>query len=270
MLGRIKHYASVGAILLRQSIQAWMEYPVSLMGWLLANPIQFLVGFATIRFVVEQFETLQGWGYEQLAFLYGLSVLSHGLSIVLFIQTWYLGYLVINGEFDRFLLRPLNVLFQYLFMDFNLIGFTDLIPGIIIFVYGCIRVQFEWNLKNIVLMAAVLTGGTLLRGAIWLILGAVSFWSKNRGGFVTFTLQLYDRTTMYPLTMYPRFIQAIFTFILPLGWITFYPAGAFLNKDTLYLPVSAHMVTLLVGTASFMLACFVFTRGLKRYESSGT
>ena len=100
----IRYYASVAAILTRQSIQSRLEYPFMLAGHVLANCIQWVVGFATIKFVVDQFGSIGGWGYESLAFLYGMSVLSHGLAVVFFIQTWGLGYWVIAGEFDQFLL----------------------------------------------------------------------------------------------------------------------------------------------------------------------
>ncbi len=267
----MKYYSAVGTLFLKQSMQSGLEYPANLAGWLLSNLLQFLIGFATIRFVVEQFGTLRGWGFDELAFLYGLSVLSHGFAVIFFTQTWYLGYLVVNGELDRFLLRPLNVLFQFLFMDLNVIGVTDLLSGVIIFVYGCSKVNFSWTLPNIVSMLAAAIGGTLLRGAIWLVCASVSFWSKSRCDFLMYSLQLYDKTTMYPLTIYPRVLQIIFTLIIPLGWITFYPASAFLNKEIpFYIPIGVPAATFAIGLGSYLLACLMFCRGMRRYESAGT
>ena len=42
-------------------------------------------------------------------------------------------YCVVEGEYDMFLLRPMGVLFQFLFEDFSLIGITDMIPGLMVF-----------------------------------------------------------------------------------------------------------------------------------------
>ena len=66
----IKHYLSVAWLSFRLSFQACMEYPAAFIGWLISNPIQFLVGFATIKFVVEEFQTLADWNFKELAFLY--------------------------------------------------------------------------------------------------------------------------------------------------------------------------------------------------------
>ena len=271
MIKRIKHYWDVGIQFLKMSIQSGLEYPVSLLGWCLSNPIQFIVGFATIRFVVEQFHTINGWSYEQLAFLYGLAVISHGISTTLFVQTWYLGRIIIQGDLDRFLLRPMNVLFQFLFMNFNVIGISDIIPGLCVFIYGCVKVHFVWTFGNTIALLVTIIGAALIRGAIFMVCGSVSFWTKSVNDFAGFTLELFDKTTMYPISMYPRLLQNFFTFILPLGWISYYPASAFLGKSSIFtLPISLPVISFFIGVMCFVCSCMIFTRGTKRYESAGS
>jgi len=265
-----RHYASVAAMFTRLSIQSELEYPFMLIGHVLANCIQWLVGFATIKFVVDQFGSIGGWGYESLAFLYGMSVLEHGLAVVLFIQTWYMGYSVIDGEFDRFLLRPMNLIFQFLFSDFNLIGFTDMIPGLMVFVYGCVKVQLTLNLTNILLVLCTLTGGTLIRGAVWLFCGSMSFWTKSTANFTDMVGELFERVSMYPITIYPRWAQVLFTFLLPLAWMTFYPVKDILALETNLIPVPMAVITLAVGLLMFVVSCAVFRAGLGKYESAGS
>ena len=266
----IRYYASVAAILTRQSIQSRLEYPFMLAGHVLANCIQWVVGFATIKLVVDQFGSIGGWGYESLAFLYGMSVLSHGLAVVFFIQTWGLGYWVIAGEFDQFLLRPMNLIFQFLFDDFNLIGFTDMIPGLMVFVYGCTKVQLVPSLINILLILCTLAGGTLIRGAVWLFCGSMSFWTRSTANFTDMVGELFERVSMYPLTIYPEWAQALFTFFLPLAWITFFPVKDMLALEPSPIPVPLAVITLAVGLLMFAGSCAVFRAGMGKYESAGS
>ena len=267
----MRHYLCVGAMFIKMSIQCAIEYPMRLVGWLLANPIQFIIGFATIRFVVQNFGTLGGWDYKQIAFLYGLAVISHGFSIVLCIQFWYMGWYVVGGEFDLYLTRPMSVLFQYCFDIFNVIGVTDLIPGFIIFFYGCAQVEFKWTLYNLVAVIAVTIGALLIRGAVYLITGCTAFWTRSTNQLSDFFTGLFDRMTHYPMTIYPRVIQIIFTFILPFGFISFYPASAFIGGESGFsFPPSAIWLTLGIGILMFALACFVFSRGLRQYDSAGS
>lgn len=64
----IKYYSSVAVAFLKMSIQSGLEYPVNLLGWILVNPIQFIIGFASIKFVVQQFGSLGGWGVKNWLF----------------------------------------------------------------------------------------------------------------------------------------------------------------------------------------------------------
>lgn len=268
---KLRHYLSVAGLYTRLSIQSCFEYPLAFIGWLISNPIQFLVGFATIKFVVEEFDALAGWDFKQLAFLYGMSVLSHGLSVLFFTKTWYMGWTIIHGEMDRLRLRPMSTLFQFLFGEINVFGLTDLIPGIILFTYGCIAVNFQWTLYNVLTMICAIIGGTLIRGAIYLIFGSTTFWTKSPMHISGFFQELFNRTNMYPLSMYPEVIQFIFTFILPFSWICFYPASEFMGMDSMItLPCGMAFITLGIGIVLFVISCKIFKAGFKQYESAGS
>lgn len=268
---KIKHYLSVGWLYTRLSIQSCFEYPMAFIGWLISNPIQFLVGFATIRFVVMEFDTLADWDFNELAFLYGMSVLSHGLSVIFFTKTWYMGWSIIHGDMDMLRLRPMSTLFQFLFGEINLFGITDLIPGLILFIYGCISVSFQWTLYNTLTMICAIVGGTFIRGAIYLIFGSATFWTKSPMHISGFFQELFNRTNMYPLSMYPQSVQFIFTFLLPFSWICFYPASEFMDKQSMItIPCGMAFITLCLGIILFYISCKVFKAGFRQYESAGS
>ncbi len=264
------HYLDVTRAYIKMAFLSIIEYPSAIIGWLLSNPIQFIVGFATIRFVVEEFGSINGWNYGQLAFLYGLSVISHALSMIFFIQGWFLGFYVIEGEFDRFLTRPLSVVYQFLFTQVNIFGLTDLIPGIIVFIYGCIKVSFSFSIKNIALILIMLIGATLIRGGIYIILGSSSFWTRSANDFGQYTQEIFDKTTMYPISMYPESLQFILTYIIPIGWVSFYPISDMLGISRVGgISGLASVITLAVGIVVMIIAAFIFRIGLKKYESAG-
>ena len=247
-----------------------MEYPSNILGWLISNPIQFILGFATIKFVVEQFGEINGWSYGQLAFLYGISVISHALSMIFFVQGWFMGFFVLEGDFDRFLTRPLSVLYQFFFTNINVFGFTDLIPGILVFMYGCVQTEFSFTGANVVGIIIMLIGATLIRGGIYILLGSTSFWTKSANDFGQFTQEIFDRTTMYPLSMYPQTMQLVFTFLIPTGWISFYPVSELLGIETAFSSGGMGVwITLGAGIFAMFTAGLVFKAGLRRYESAG-
>lgn len=269
-LRTLRHYLSVTGACIRMAFLQVVEYPSSIAGWLISNPLQFVVGFATIQFVVQEFGQINGWGYGQLAFLYGLSVMSHAISMIFFIQGWFMGYCVLEGEFDRYLTRPMSVLYQFFFTQINVIGVTDLIPGILVFAYGCYHVGFEFRLTNILCLLALLAGATLIRGGIYIVLGTTSFFTRSKNDFGQYTQEIFDKTTMYPISMYPEILQFILTYIIPIGWVSFYPVSGMLGIEN---PVAgfpwAVLLTLGIGIFVMIVAGLFFQCGLRKYESAG-
>lgn len=270
MFREIRYYGRVTWAYLKLNILTVLEYPANILGWLLSNPIQFVVGFATISFAVREFGEIAGWSYGELAFLYGLAVISHALSMIVFVQGWFMGEFVIEGEFDRYLLRPMSVLYQFFFTNFNLIGITDLIPGVCVFAYGCIQVGFQWTCTKALAIAGILLGATLIRGGIYLMIGSTSLWTKSTMNFGGYIQELFDKTTMYPLSMYPENLQFLLTYLIPIGWISFYPAADLLGISNKFSGCGRiALQTMVFGVVVMTAATVVFKLGMKKYESAG-
>ena len=271
LISTVRHYYSVAACFARLAIQRQLEYPIFLVSWLLMIPIQYFSGAWLLKIIIERFGTLNGWEFPQLAFIYGLGLLSHGLMVVFFINTWSIDYMVIEGGFDRLLLRPMSVFFQMIASYVNFIGLIDLMPGLIILIYGSHLVHMDWSVFNILKLILIVSGGVFIRAALFICLGSISFWTKRSASLVGFTLTLLERTTMYPLNIYPIALQMILTFLIPIGFISFYPASEFLGKASgFHIPLSMALWTPVVGFICFMFSQFIFNIGMKKYESTGS
>lgn len=267
---RFLYYLDITLVNIKMALLCILEYPAMMMGWILSNPIQFIVGFVTIKFVVSQFGNINGWDYGQLAFLYGLAVISHAFSMIFFVQGWFMGWFVIEGDFDRYLTRPLSVPYQFFFTNINVWGLTDLVPGIIVFAYGCIKIHFHFTVMNVLLILMMLAGATLIRGGVYILLGTTSFYTRSTTDFGPFCQEIFDKTTMYPLSMYPESLQFLLTYIIPIGWVSFYPAAGLLNmEDKILRAGPSAFMTLIVGVLTVIISMGVFRMGLKRYESAG-
>ena len=60
-------------------------------------------------------------------------------------------------------------------------------------------------------------------------------------------------------------IKRVFTFVLPFGFVGYYPAAFFSGKGSANIPVSMFIITILVASVAF----FVWKRGVKVYGSTG-
>jgi ABC-2 type transport system permease protein len=271
MATTMRHYFSVAVCFARLAVQRQLEYPLFLVSWLLMIPIAYFSGLWVLKIITDRFQSLNGWDFSHLAFIYSLGQFSHGLLVVFFITTWYIDSMVIEGTFDRLLLRPMNVFFQLIVSYVNFIGIVDLLPGTILFIYASHLVSFDWSVVNILKLILIVIGGTLIRAALFICLSSVSFWTKRSTSLIGFTLNLLERTTVYPLNIYPLALQMIFTFLIPIGFISFYPASEFLGQSSgFHIPFSMALWTPLVGIVFFMISQLIFNLGMKKYESAGS
>ena len=78
----------------------------------------FGIGFVVILF--QKATQLDGWRFEEVLFLYGFTLIPYGIFNVISLNLYDFGNnYIIEGKFDRVLLRPVSSLFQVLFEDFS-------------------------------------------------------------------------------------------------------------------------------------------------------
>ena len=267
----IKHHLTVGSFFLKLSIQLQLEYPAFLIGWFFANGLQFLAGLMILKFLMDKFQFINGWSFGQIAFMYGIGAISHALAIIFFIQTWSIEYRVTEGRFDTMLLRPLSIYFQFATEYINLIGLTDLLPGMIIFIYGINAVGFQFTFGNFFAVLFIILGATFIRGAIYTFTGSIAFWTKRSYHLIPINNMIFEKTIMYPTTIFGNAVQWVLTFLFPLAFVAFYPASYLLNMDMgLNIPGPIPVWTFFIGIIMLFLSVLLFHLGLKKYDSAGS
>jgi ABC-2 type transport system permease protein len=75
---------------------------------------------------------------------------------------------------------------------------------------------------------------------------------------------------LFPISIYDTGVRVFLTFVLPLAFVSFYPAGFLLDRpeyaDTMYLV----WLSPLVGMGVFALSLFVWARGIAAYSGTGS
>lgn len=255
------------------SISNW-SYRSYLIPWLIGIPLEVLSGFYVLKVIMDSAGDIAGWNFPQVAFLYAIGLLCHGVDDLLFIQGRGIDRGIIRGEFDRMLLRPLGVFFQFATGAFNWCGFFTIIPGIAVLGYACSLLELRVTLALCLFVLVVTAAGSVIRGSILYLIGSIAFWTKKSSSLVVLDLTLKQRVSIYPLTIFPKWLQVLFTFVLPLGFINFYPVSGLLKAPIglhLPLPLDLMIWSPIVAAILFWLARGLFGYALRRkYESAGS
>ena len=128
----------------------------------------------------------------------------------------------------------------------------------------------RYDRSKILRLIAVLIGASLIQASIAIILACTAFWSRQAGQLVGFVIQGLRDFIRFPISIYPWIVQFLFTFLIPYGFVNFYPAYRFFGKtDAIAFSVNLPFASLAIGIVMAMCSYLIWIRGLRRYESAG-
>ena len=261
-----KRYLKLYSMFLKQYLKTLMQSRTDFfIGFLAFFLIQF-GGIAFIALVFRQIPDLMGWQFHQLLFIYGFANIPRGLDHMFTDYLWILaGNVVVNGEFDRYLLRPIHPLFQIIAQRFQPDGIGEVVIGIILVVYASIKGGITYTPFKIIMFLVMVIASTVIYSSIKLILASLAFWIK-RSQSILFMFYSMSDFAKYPLEIYHKFIRTFITYIVPFALTAYIPASYFLGVsglgETLFKIIG-------IATISAILGVVMFMRGMKQYESVG-
>jgi len=253
------------------AIRAKMEYKASFLFLLFALIFYYLGQLGVILVVLAKFKNINGWTLGEMAMLYGLLVFSQGLATLFFASLNYFESLIINGDFDRFLVRPLNPLGQILVNNFEISSIAHFIIGSTALYYGSVRAGVEWTLVKASFLPFVIAGAVLIHGGVRLAVSAVAFWTIRNRSLVHTIVYSSKEFILYPVSIYNFWMQVFLTIVFPLAFINFYPSHYFLARDSaslLFHPAIQYL-TPAVGLLVFGVAYVFWRFGVNHYQSVG-
>lgn len=255
-------YRVFAAQFLKSLVQSKVDFIIGLMGFFLSQ----IFGIVFLSLVFKQIPSLNGWTFNQLVFIYGFAQIPRGLDHFLTDNIWMLAMrYVIRGEFDRYLLRPINPFFQLICDKFQPDALGELIVGFALVVFSVVNHTVKVTPLNIVLFVVSALAGALIYTAIKLFFASLAFWVKDSIAILQLAYETAD-FAKYPISIYSKPIRVILTYIIPFAFVAFFPASFFLTGKNVLTTIGAEV---LIAGVVWIIAYSVFRKGLTVYESAG-
>jgi ABC-2 type transport system permease protein len=250
-----------------QFLKMRMAYRVDFFIDLTANLFALGVQLSILTVLFSKIDALHGWTFEQVLFIYGFALLPLGLFNIVSINLYrFSEKYIVEGNFDRVLLRPISPLAQVLFESFNVSGLNEILLGSGIMIYAGNKLGLSFGVFDLVALLWLALTASLIYIGVFLGLTSVSFWHEDRMGLAPPVYNVI-RFSRYPITIFSPVVRFFLTFVLPFAWVAFYPATYFIGSGEFH---RVAFFTPLVGFAVFALAYFVWSRGLRQYASTGS
>jgi ABC-2 type transport system permease protein len=213
---------------------------------------------------------LGGFPSAGVLLIIGMRLVAHGLYVLCFYNLAWIPSIVDEGRMDGYFLRPLPVFLQLLLSQFSVNAIGDLFVGLSTLGVALVLVHVHWTLLLGLYVLVAVIAGALVEGAVQLVLSCLLLRSPASRVLDIWVDELMSTFGNYPLSILPRGVQGLFTFVLPLAFVAYFPVEVILGIGSKHgaMSVLAHWSPA-VGFVLFFLARRLWSYSLRHYHSAG-
>lgn len=246
-----------------------MEYRAAYLLQIVAQIWGYSAQYLAIWLLLHRFQTIHGWSWPQIAFLYSLDLFTYALGAAFtFSPMTELEQMVEQGTFDGILVLPSNPYIYLTARMYNVGYLAHVILSGAVLIWAVTQLSLHWTALTMLYLILIILSGVMLQAAALTLLGACAFIFIQ----TKFLFNLYysfKTFIAYPMSAYGTFVQILLTAIIPLAFINFYPATVLLSKSGQVFPGWLGWFAPLIGPIAFGVAYQAWMHGVNKYQSAG-
>lgn len=241
-----------------------MQYRVNFFVQLVQSVIAIGTGLVGLWLVFAHTHALGSWTLYQLLIVMGVFTLMGGLiQTVIQPNMERLMGEVQDGTLDYAFTKPVDAQLLVSVREIRFWNLVDVLTGLLVVIYGIIHLPTHPSLLSILAFLAVLVLGGLMIYSFWMLLTTCAFWVVRMDELVNLFQGVYN-AGRFPVTIYPGWMRAGLTFIIPVAFAVTVPSEALTNRLT-----GATVLGALALTAALLTLTRLFWRlGVRRYSGA--
>lgn len=266
MVVKIRRYIKIWQLAARMQGLRLLSKPAGLVGYATGKLLRmgfFLVfGLALFSNSTE----IAGFSRGELLVCYAFMNAIDIVSQMIFLRGLNsLQILVQKGGFDKLLVQPISALFWVSVCQFDWLDLIT-IPGAIYYLWYAVHIlEYTPGASQILLASVIFIVSCVIAYGIMLIITALTFYSEE-----TENLWWTYRDLVYaarnPPAIFPRGVQFVLTFIIPIFAAVSFPAYALIGRlsiDLIIWEFAAAVALLAIGGV-------LWRRGIRKYSSASS
>lgn len=263
----MRRYLWLYWLFLKNRFKILMEYRANFLIGASSTILMQMAGLLAIWVVMRQVPSLAGWSLAEIWLIYGLITLAKSLNHMFADNLWTLGQSYVrSGDFDRFLVRPIDPLFHLLADRFCHDGLGNFLVGVVLLISASVGLELVWTPAMVAYLVLVVLSGGAIFMALNLITAVSAFWVMDSVPVIRVVFEIHE-FAKYPLTIYPTAVTVLLTLFIPYGLASYYPAGYLLGKEV---PLVLAWIAPLVAAILLLIGYRVWRFGLRHYASTGS
>jgi len=247
-------------------LKGQMQYKLSFFMTALGQFLVSFTAFLGLYFMFSIFNSVDGFTYGQVLICFASVLMAFALGEIFGRGFDMFPRMLGNGEFDRALVRPRNIVFQILAWKLEFTRLGRLAQTEIVLCWAVPNCGVAWTGDKIVTLCLMIICGSIVFLGLFIVYAAFSFFTVEGLEFMNIVTDGGREFGRYPFSIYGQGVLRFLTFVIPLALIQYYPLLYLLDmkQDIFY------MLTPLIGLL-FLIPSYIFFRfGLSRYKSTGS
>lgn len=244
-------YIRLFATYMRIGILGELEYRANFWISLVQSALDLCVALGGLAVVFNHTDTLGGWRQEELLALVGVYFLIGGLirtiirpSMTKFMED------VRQGTLDFALTKPADSQVLVSIQSVEIWRLVDVLIALPVLGIALLRLGARLGLVDTAVFAITLLCGGLIIYSFWLMLSTSAFWFVKVENIQVIFMSMWQ-AGRWPVSIYPAWLRAVLTFLVPVAFATTVPASAVSGRIS---------DATLVGTVALAAAMLVVSR----------
>ena len=243
-----------------------LQYKISFIFTMITQFLTVFVEIFVLKSMFSKFSLLDRYNIYELYLNFSIIWLGYSLAQLLGRGFDKFSNLIVDGSFDLLLIRPRNLYLQIIGSDIYYEKITRVLSTLILFIYSSTKVLDSFTLSNLFMLLMMVLGSFIVIMSLFIIGASVSFYTIQGIEFINIFTDGTKHVCQYPMSIYSKIVRHIFTFIIPITLLNYYPleylTGRVNNNLYIFLPI--------IPCLFIIPAIIIFKIGLKKYKSSGS
>ena len=256
-------YTKVWILMAKNSIRSWINRKEAVVIFVTGKVVRYIFYFGFLYFLVTRTNGILGFSANQALFFTATFTLVDVLGQFLFRSVYTFRQLVVSGDFDLVLLKPINPLFRSIAGGPDPMDLITIPPivGVVVYVGSLLNP----TLLSVLFFVVLVINALLVSMSIHILVVSLSIIALTADHLV---MVFRDFSTMgrFPVDIYKEPLKSFLTFVVPVSLMFTVPSKALMG---LLSPVGV-LISMFFGVTIFIFSLKFWNFALKKYTSASS
>ena len=251
---------------LKMHLKSKMQYKISFILSFISQIFVFFTYYFIIIALFQKFNNIKGFTIYEVLLTFAVIQFGFAMNETFARGIDHFDRLIVQGEYDRILIRPRNLLLQVLGYEIDYTKICKILQSIVVLVIAIINIDVVWDINKVITLILMLISSILIFFGIFLIAASYCFVTVQGLEVRNVFTDGGKHMAQYPIGIFNKGFIWFFTFIIPYAFVNYYPLLYILGRSDNQLYMFSPLLVIIFLRLSFI----AFKMGSKRYTSVGS